>query len=223
MLSFLTASNLGLHVLQDASESWIRLTHLFSVAVKKVQAQRPELTDDQCIYKIAKGDQQALQVLFQRYGRLVFGYANKLLLSSSEAEDVSQEVWVKVIQAAKNYQSQDKCRSWLLQITRNTCFSFMRHQRRLQFVGEDTHKLDVDDPQQESILVLLENKENEDFIKKAIRDLPDAQRVALLMWVTESASYEVIAKNMDLTASSVKSLLFRAKQSLLKYAGGADE
>ncbi len=178
-----------------------------------------QLTDDQCIKRMAVGEEEPFQVLFERYGDLVFGYCVKLLKDRERAEDASQDVWVKVIRNAKKYKSQGKFRAWLLQIARNTCFSLFRDIKKNRAEDVDDHE--VEDVTQESILDLMSAEENRERVKKCIEALPDNQRMALVVWMTEDKSYEEIAEQMETSVSAVKSLLFRGRQSLKDMLGEA--
>ena len=194
--------------------NWI---YFFSRTQKKSPTKKI-WNDDQCMKRIAKGEEEPFQVLFKRYGELVLGYCHRLLLDRSQAEDASQEVWVKVIRASKKYKSSGKCRAWILQIARNTCFNLMRKAKKAQF--EERNDEAVADFSQEDVLTLLEKHEGTYQLKKLIDQLPGGQRVALLLWMTEEKTYAEIAKEMEITESSVKSLIFRARQSLRGSIGG---
>jgi RNA polymerase sigma-70 factor (ECF subfamily) len=170
------------------------------------------LSDDQCLQKAAKGDERAFSELFNRYGDLVFGYCIKLLKDREQAEDISQEVWVKVIRNSDKYTSKGQFKAWLLQITRNACFSFFRKQKVRR--AEDIEDYEVEDVDQQSILDLISIEEDRDRVKECIKELPENQRVALVIWMTEDKSYEDIAKDMEVSVSSIKSLLFRSRQNL---------
>lgn len=170
------------------------------------------LSDDQCLNKAARGNERAFSELFNRYGDLVFGYCVKLLKDREQAEDISQEVWVKVIRNAEKYNSKGQFRAWLLQIARNACFSFFRKQKIRR--AEDIEDYEVEDVDQQSILDLISIEEDRDRVKECINELPENQRVALVIWMTEDKSYEDIAKDMEVSVSSIKSLLFRSRQNL---------
>jgi RNA polymerase sigma factor (sigma-70 family) len=175
-------------------------------------SQLKQLSDDQCLKLLAKGDEPPLQELFDRYSELVFGYCLKLLKDRERAEDASQEVWVKVIRHATKYKSQGKFRAWILQIARNTCFSIFRELKKK--FHEDISENEVEDVDQQSILHLISAQQDKDLIRSCLNKLPDNQRVAIIVWMSEDKSYEEIAHDMQTSVSAVKSLLFRAKQTL---------
>ena len=87
--------------------------------------------DDQLMSRISQGDQQAFQKLFDRHAGRALGYARRLLGGDRmKAEDISQSVWMKVIQAAPRYQSRGQFIAWLFTIVRNTALKDIRFQAR---------------------------------------------------------------------------------------------
>lgn len=175
--------------------------------------------EDIWIQHLAKGDQSAFNCLFSHYGDLVFGYCLKLLQNRDRAEDASQEVWVKVLKSAHRYEGRGRLRAWLLQITRNTCFNFFRDQKKNRAEDLSDVDVDVEDFTQDSVLNTLTEAQNIVQLKQHIQDLPDNQRMALMIWMTEELSYEEIAAQLQLSVSAVKSLLFRARQTLKEKLG----
>ena len=118
--------------------SWFKsLTHVWHKSLQTIVT--AEWTDDQCMKRIAAGEEKPFQCLFERYGDLVFGYCVKLLKDRDRAEDASQDVWVKVIRNAGKYKSEGKFRAWVLQIARNTCFSLFREMKH-PYLGISTNK-----------------------------------------------------------------------------------
>ena len=71
------------------------------------------LTDDELMGKIAEGCSDSFNVLFERHGPKVFGYAKKILGDHERAEDVSQEIWVKVVQQAPSYSKEGYFKAWV--------------------------------------------------------------------------------------------------------------
>ncbi len=200
-------------------EFWSDLINVFHKSLTSMALK--ELTDDQCIKRLAVGEEEPFQVLFERYGDLVFGYCVKLLKDKERAEDASQDVWIKVIKNAEKYKSQGKFRAWLLQIARNTCFSLFRELKKN--FGDDIGEDEVEDVSKENILDLISAEQDKAKLKECIGKLPENQRVALVVWMTEDKSYEEIAEQMETTVSAVKSLLFRGRQCLKEMMGEARE
>ena len=182
-------------------------------------------SDDELMLKIASGDRRAMSVLFERHSSLVLGYAQRLLGRVEKAEDISQDVWVRVVKAAKSYQGQGQFLAWVKTLTRNACFNEMRQQKRwepkeeIEALAESLTESDLRASLEEGLIV----KNKIEVVKLAIDRLPDMQRVVLVTYLNEEGGYEEISRSLGITVSSVKSLLFRARRSLQEKLGGFSE
>jgi RNA polymerase sigma-70 factor (ECF subfamily) len=141
-----------------------------------------------------------------------------MLGSNSDVEDIAQQVFIRVWKSAGRYRPRAKFTTWLLKITRNLVFNELRRTKRRAQTPLQT------EPQAEEIALpdettpapdasLLED-ELRRAIENAITQLPDAQRMALILRRYEDLSYEDIAEVLDLSVPAVKSLLFRARTEL---------
>jgi RNA polymerase sigma-70 factor (ECF subfamily) len=168
------------------------------------------LSDDELMQSIARGESAAFAVLFERHAKVVFGYAHFILGETAKAEDVAQEVWLRVVKLAPSYRGEGHFRAWIKTMTRNLCFIELRNAKRLISMVEEDHDF-ASTVDLEKELQAAQLKED---LHVALSQLPDLQRVALLLWMGESLTYEEIANQLNLTVSAVKSLLFRAKRNL---------
>ncbi len=161
---------------------------------------------------LATGSTKAFQTLFDRHGAAVLGYSGRILGNKFQAEDISQEVWIKVVRLAPSFQS-GNFKSWLLTVTRNASFQVLRGQKRTEALNDETLEktADVSIHDFETLLVHQANLEK---VKAAVDQLPEKQRMALSLWLTEEMSYEAIAQVLETSESAVKSLLFRARDTL---------
>lgn len=120
---------------------------------------------------------------------------------------------MKVIKAAPHYRAEGKFPAWLISLTRNACLSEMRkHNHKFEAPEEDLEAHSDDQPTFEQ---QMEQRQDLERIKEQLDQLPEAQRVALTLMIVDDMTYEDIATEMDLSLSAVKSLIFRARQSLL--------
>ena len=102
------------------------------------------LNDDELMLKVKAGDKIAFTVLFRRHSSAVFGLCMRFFSGNrSRSEDVSQEVWTKVVIYARTYETEGKFKSWLFQVTRN---SALREIEKNQVVYQMVHEDDVDLP-----------------------------------------------------------------------------
>ncbi len=172
--------------------------------------------DDRLVKEIAKGSQKAFRSLFEKYSGALLGYCQRLLANQSLAEEVSQEVWMKVVTLAESYKAESHFSAWLFTMARNTCFNQLKRQNTtFKYSEELAYQGELKQTEQQ-MEKMFEEKEDQNLVKKAIDSLPDSQRVALILRIADELSYEEIAGEMRLSLSAVKSLIFRAKQSLEK-------
>jgi RNA polymerase sigma-70 factor (ECF subfamily) len=167
---------------------------------------------------IARGDMPAFEQLVERHQALVAGTAARMLGSNSDVEDIAQQVFIRVWKSAGRYRPRAKFTTWLLKITRNLVFNELRRTKRraqipLQPDPEAEEIALPDDVTSAPDASLLEN-ELQRAIENAITQLPDTQRMALILRRYEDLSYEDIAEVLDLSVPAVKSLLFRARTEL---------
>lgn len=169
-------------------------------SLMKLLTNRPKLRESK----------QAFRLLFDRHGGLVLGYCTRLLADRSLAEDVAQEVWMKVIQNAETYEPRQQLRPWLLTIARNTSLNVMRRRKNWEEL-EDGH----DVPEESADLLQSFVAENEArAIRDAIDALPEAQRTAISLLTIEGLPYDEIAHAMNLSLGSVKTHIHRARLAL---------
>ncbi len=183
--------------------------------------------DDLLMKKLTKGSSEenakaAFRVLFERHGGLILGYCSRILGDRSLAEDVSQDVWMKVIQNAQNYEPRNQLRPWLLTLSRNTCLNVLRS--RKSFVQIDTENEAAIETEARKIsniaadegtaIKSLIEKDSEKNFKAHLDSLPAAQRTALSLLLIEELSYEEIARAMELTLPAVKTHIHRGRKNL---------
>ena len=167
---------------------------------------------------VSTGDTQAFEELIERHQSLVAGTVARMLGSNSEVEDIAQQVFIRVWKSAGRYTPRAKFTTWLLKITRNLVFNELRRTRRRAQVpiqtepdAEEIPLKDETNPTPDASL--LEN-ELQEAIEKAITELPERQRMALVLRRYEELNYEQIAEILDLSVPAVKSILFRARTEL---------
>jgi len=177
---------------------------------------------------VSSGDMTAFEQLVARHQALVAGTVARMLGDNSEVDDVAQQVFVRVWKSAKRYVPRAKFTTWLLKITRNLVFNELRRRKRRSVVslqhesGEEEMQIEDERSQQPDVSLL--ESELQGAITSAIAQLPETQRMALVLRRYEELSYEEIADVLDQSVPAVKSLLFRARtelrQRLKSYLAG---
>ena len=167
---------------------------------------------------VSRGDTSAFEELIQRHQALVAGTVARMLSSNSDVEDIAQQVFIRVWKSARRYVPRAKFTTWLLKITRNLVFNELRRTKRHAHVPLQSEPGAEDPPLKDETNLapdasLLES-ELQRTIEEAILQLPETQRMALVLRRYEQLSYEQIAEVLDLTVPAVKSVLFRARSEL---------
>ncbi len=167
---------------------------------------------------VAEGDTSAFEQLIERHQALVAGTVARMLGSNSDVEDIAQQVFIRVWKSARRYVPRAKFTTWLLKITRNLVFNELRRSKRHAHVSLQSEPGAAEVPLKDETnptpdASLLET-ELQRAIEEAIMQLPESQRMALVLRRYEQLSYEQIAEVLDLSVPAVKSVLFRARTEL---------
>lgn len=179
----------------------------------------PEDAEDiQLMKLVGDGDERAFEQLVERHQRLVIGTVGRMLGLNSDAEDIAQQVFVRVWKNAKRYEPRAKFTTWLLKITRNLVFNELRRRSRHPAVPLQSETDEEERPIKDERVVApdasLLDQELQQAVDAAIANLPETQRMAVILRRYEELSYEEIAETLDQSVSAVKSLLFRARTEL---------
>ncbi len=168
--------------------------------------------------RIAAGEHEAFRALIERHQDLVVGTVAKMLGNASEAEDISQQVFLRIWKSAKRYKPTAKFTTYLFTITRNLVFNEARRRKRRKEVSsneiEANSHQEISDADEYRPDRELERQELIKMVNNAIKDLPEQQRMAVVLRRYEQMPYEEIAEVLGISLSAVKSLLFRARASL---------
>ncbi len=167
---------------------------------------------------LKSGDEGAFRELFRKYERRIVSFARRYLRNPERAEDAAQEVFLRLYRARAQYEPRTRFRTYLYRIATNTCLNHLR--KREWQVRDDTDAPDgAVDERVAHPEAALAGAELRALVEKALDELPEAQRTALMLLRFEDLSYEEIAQVTDATVPAVKSLLNRAKVQLLAKLG----
>jgi RNA polymerase sigma-70 factor (ECF subfamily) len=185
--------------------------------------------DIRLMEKVRAGDMDAFRELVEIHQQRVIGTVARMIGDAIEAEDLAQQIFVRVWKSAPRWEPTAKFTTWLYTILRNLVFNESRRRARHKTTSLDAATDDEDHPRQfadgnvKAPDTTLLDAEMQDAIERAIRELPEAQRMAVVMRRYQDVSYEEIGEVLDLTVPAVKSLLFRARtdlrEKLRKYLG----
>ena len=152
------------------------------------------------------------------YQDIVVGTVAKMLGNASDAEDIAQQVFLRIWRSARRYKPDAKFTTYLFTITRNLVFNETRRRSRKKEVSSDEREADfhiqAEGPESDRPDAEVLQDELRQAVDAAIAALPEAQRLAVVLRRYEDMPYEDIAEVLGLTVPAVKSLLFRARTSL---------
>ena len=185
-----------------------------------------ELDDNMLADRIGNGDSQAFQSLVETHKKRVFFLSCDILGDHHDAEDISQEVFLKLYRSIHLFRQDAKMSSWLYQITVNTCIDHLRKKSSKKQASVDAIG-DVDSSQKTWGLGSTSEPEPhgdasflQDRIQKALDKLTVKERTVFVMKLYNNFKIKEIAEIMDVTSGTVKSLLFRAAKKLKKDLSG---
>jgi len=181
-----------------------------------------QLPNEELMVKIAKGDEYAFQILVERHQTSLLNLIYRFLGGDrTKSQDLAQEVFLRVWQAARSYEAKAKFTTWLYRIVVNICLNELKASRRnkwLRFFQVDREEQGVgeedfsgEEPSPEDQLL---SKERSREITEALQRLPENQRMALVLKRYDDLSYAEIAGILNCSVSAVESLLVRAKKNL---------
>ena len=182
------------------------------------------MNENLIIPQLQKGSESAFKELVDTFQEKVLNTCLGFVPNRHDAEDIVQEVFIEVFRSVEKFRGDSKLSTWIYRITTTKCLEHIRGKKRLKrqaffksLIGmsEKADRIaafDFDHPG-----ILLENKERAEKLFEAIDKLPDNQRIAFTLHKIEGLSYKEITEIMELSLSSIESLMFRAKKNLKKY------
>jgi RNA polymerase sigma-70 factor (ECF subfamily) len=174
-----------------------------------------EATDASLVRSALAGDEEAFVRLVRQYERMVFGLAARMLGSEEDAEDVTQETFLRLLRHLRKLRFETKLSTWLYHVTYNLCVDLERKRRRERRADEGESGVNGEQPddRDEPWEQVRADSVRAD-VEGALQQLPDSYRAVLILRYFDSLPYEEIARAMGLTPKKVKARLFCARQRL---------
>ncbi len=169
-------------------------------------------TDRDLIVGIANSDAEALRGLYDRHADRVYNTALTYLQNTTDAEEVSQDVFTKVWRSAAGFKAESQVTTWLYRITVNTSLTALKKRQKRKMFGmiHSGH----DPPDFHHPEAKMEEREENKALFAAIYGLPDRQKTAFVLSYVEELPRQQVADVMGLSLKAIEGLLMRAKKSL---------
>lgn len=180
------------------------------------------LSDAEVMLRVKAGDDSAFEYLVQKYRRPMISFMYRMAHNAAVAEDLAQEVFLRVYRSRQKYEASAKFTTWLYRIATNLAVNHARDTRNER--PEKT--VSIDEPDAETGLTVdvadggmsaeeaIIRRERLAAIRQRVQELPERQRLAVLMHKYRQMDYREIAGVLKLSESATKSLLFRAYETL---------
>jgi RNA polymerase sigma-70 factor, ECF subfamily len=179
-------------------------------------------SDAEVMLRVKAGDDSAFDYLMQKYRRPMVNFMYRMAHNAAGAEDLAQEVFLRVYRSRDSYEASAKFTTWLYRIATNLAVNHARDTRHERAANQ----VSLDEPDQESGRTLdvadeapsaeenLVQRERLIAIRQRVQALPERQRIAVVMHKYQQMDYRQIAEVLKLSESATKSLLFRAYETL---------
>lgn len=178
------------------------------------------MTEQELIYRLKAGDEIAFKHLVESRQSLVFNTVLGFLQSTEDAEDVTQDIFVKIFESIQQFKGESALSTWVYRVAVTSALEFIRRKKRKKRFGflspilGENNEPTLELPDFNHPGVRLDNKEKASILFKAIKELPENQQIAFILNKVEGLSYQEVADIMKSSLSAVESLLHRAKTNL---------
>lgn len=180
------------------------------------------MTEWELIELLKQKDESAFKTIVDTWKDMVYNTALGIVQSAEDAEDISQEVFVRVYESIHTFKGESKFSTWVYRITVTRSLDHLRRKKRkkrfafMESLFGKNDELINDPPDFHHPGIAAENKEDASTLFKAIAALPENQNTAFVLNKVEGLSYQQISEIMQMSESAVDSLLHRAKMNLRK-------
>lgn len=168
-----------------------------------------------------KIDQQVFDRLVKFHSDKVYSIALYTVQDEMAAEDITQDVFIKIYKGLSRFRGAAKISTWIYRITKNTCYNYLKREKKYANISglDSSGNLQDDSPRPEEEFIQADQHNR---LREAVGQLPPNLRMAITLYYFHEHSYEEVAKIMDIPLNTLKSHIHRGKQQLagtLSYAG----
>lgn len=171
--------------------------------------------DQHYINKVKEGDTNAFAILIDNYKDMVFSLALKVMKNREEAEEVSQDTFIKAFRSLHNFKGDSKFSTWLYKITYNNCMDRVKKISRTYNTNSIDEVVENKIESTESVLDSIERKERAELMKECLDELPEDERTILWMFYYQELSLKEIIDVTSYSEANLKVKLHRSRKKLL--------
>lgn len=177
--------------------------------------------DAELVARVQKGDKRAFDLLVLKYQRKIMRLLARMLNNQAEIEDIAQETFIKAYRALPQFRGESAFYTWLYRIAINTARNWLSSNQRKMLVSDtfetkegetfsqSDNLIDIDTPESRMV-----SSEIAQTVNRAIEELPEDLRTAIVLREIEGLSYEEIAQTMECPIGTVRSRIFRAREAI---------
>lgn len=176
-------------------------------------------SDDEVIRSVISGRTRDFEILVERYKHRIVNFINKMIYDHDEAQNISQDVFLKVFETLKKYKMQDNFQAFLFTIAKNLTLNYIKKQKRITYFSSllprsgDAKHFSYEAGQENRII----NQEDEALLLMGLRQLNENQRLALIMKIYLRWSYNRIAEVTGWSIPKLETLISRGRTNLVKF------
>jgi len=179
------------------------------------------LNEEQIVVELKKGNYIIFSEIVDLYKRRVFSMTYKFTNNYDEAQDLAQDIFLKIYKELGGFRFESKLSTWIYRVSINMCLDWKRKNSRVKVINltgmskgndeEPTIDIIDDSPLPEEKLIVLEDKQ---LVHKVIYQLPDIYKAVIIMYHFNNMSYSEIAQTLDIPEKTVETRLYRGRRIL---------
>ena len=175
-----------------------------------------QLDENILIQRTLNGDVQSFEEIVKRYNMMVYTLAYRVLKNREEAEELAQDVFIRIYQSLKSFNKKSKLSTWIYRITYNTSINKFKSQKRRMETIEIDRYIEFNNSSLSVEHHELSEKENQKIIVDSILKLPETDRIIITLYYYEELSIKEIAEITELSVQNIKIKLYRSRQKLFE-------
>ncbi|TCP53897.1 RNA polymerase RpoE-like sigma-24 subunit [Tumebacillus sp. BK434] len=182
-------------------------------------------SDQELIQRVTAGDSNSYRLLVERYQTLVYTIAHRMVRDRTEAEDLTQEIFLKAYRMLDSFREEASFKTWICKIATNRCIDWRRkHVPRQEQTAQVEEAERIPDDLDASPEHVLLRREQQEEVHGMLEEMPEKYRSILLMYHFQGMSYKDIAEAQEISPRTVETRLYRAKNMLRERlkGGGSD-